>query len=415
MERPAFYWGVGIENCWMAEHDEPGRSGKRLLDVFLQMQHYTMWREDLDRAAELGVNALRYSVPWYRANPRPGEYDWAWIGRSLEHLVGKLGIIPIIDLIHYGTPLWLENGVLNHEYPERIAEYASAFARQFRGLVSHYTPHNEPQISALFGGYRAYWPPYLVGVDGWTKVGLNVGRGIVLTSQALRAEVADATLISADCLAAPGSEEVRQKLGVAVTDSERDEFEYQVATFPASLAYGKVRPGTPFWAALSRAGYSGEQLAWFTANAQLPDILGHNYYPTVEGVDAEALVAEGARQLEARLTRAARFFGRPLYLTETSAGDTDEHKVAWMRAAHQTIARLKERGVAVVGMNWWPLFETLQWDYRDSARTVAESIRRAGWNNGLYLIEEQFDGTLARVRTGAADGYRDLIAAHPMG
>lgn len=138
------------------------------------------------------MNALRYSVPWYRANPRPGEYDRAWIGRSLEYLVGKLGIVPIIDLIHYGTPLWLENGVLNHECTERIAEYASAFARQFKGLVSHYTPRNEPQISALWRvcGYRTYWPPYLVGVDGWTKVGLKVGRGMALTSQALRAEVA---------------------------------------------------------------------------------------------------------------------------------------------------------------------------------------------------------------------------------
>ncbi len=413
MEGPAFYWGIGIENCWMAEHDEPNRSGKRLLDVFLQMQHYAMWREDLDRAAELGVNALRYSVPWYRANPRPGEYDWVWIGRSLEYLVGKLGIIPIIDLIHYGTPLWLENGVLNHEYPERIAEYASAFARQFKGLDSHYTPHNEPQISALFGGYRAYWPPYLVGVDGWTKVGLNVGRGMVLTSQALRAEVADATLISADCLAAPGSEEVCQKLGVEVTEPERDEFEYQVATFPACLAYGKVQPSTPFWAALNRAGYSDEHLAWFAANAQLPDIVGHNYIRPSRASTSRRWRPRG--RISSRLSIAARFFDRPLYLTETSAGDTDEHKVAWMQAAYQTIARLKERGVAVVGMNWWPLFETVQWDYRDSAKTVAESITRAGWNNGLYLIEEQFDGTLARVRTGAADGYRDLIAAHLMG
>jgi beta-glucosidase len=238
---------------------------------------------------------------------------------------------------------------------------------------------------------------------------------MVLTSQALRAEIANATLISADCLAAPEPKEVRQKLRVAVADSEREEFEYQVATFPASLAYGKVGPNSPFWAALGRAGVAEERLRWFAANAQLPDVVGHNYYPTIEGVDVEVLATEGARQLEARLRRAAAFFGCPLYLTETSAGDTDEHKTAWMRAAHQTIAKLRQQGVAVVGMNWWPLFETLQWDYRDSVKTVAESITRIGWNNGLYLIEEQFDGTLARVRTGAADGYRDLIAAYPTG
>ena len=40
LPRPKFYWGVGIENCWIAQTD-PVKDGKRrLLDVFLQMGHY---------------------------------------------------------------------------------------------------------------------------------------------------------------------------------------------------------------------------------------------------------------------------------------------------------------------------------------------------------------------------------------
>src|SRR5512135_3434627 len=88
------YLGVGIENCWMAQHDPRIRPGKRLLDVHLQMQHYTYWKEDLQLAADLGINAIRYSVPWYRANPAPGRYDWNWI----ENPIGWLrehGITPI--------------------------------------------------------------------------------------------------------------------------------------------------------------------------------------------------------------------------------------------------------------------------------------------------------------------------------
>ncbi|MCC7353109.1 MAG: family 1 glycosylhydrolase [Anaerolineae bacterium] len=413
-----FYWGIGIENCWMAEHNEKNRPPKRLLDVYLQMQHYITWREDLDRVADLGVKVLRYSVPWYKANPKPGVYDWCWIAQPLEYMVQRLGIIPVVDLIHYGTPLWMENSVLNHAFPQRIAEYAAAFARQFKGLVNHYTPHNEPQISAFFGGYQAYWPPYLVGIDGWIKVGLNIATGMVLTSQALRAEVADAVLISAECLASPPPAEVREKLNLVVPEGASDDFTYQVQTFPSCLVCGKVKLESPFRKALARAGATEEQLVWFMVNEQSPDIVGHNFYPNCfdqEGVTAEEAIAKGARDLGARLRRTATFFQRPVYLSETSTGYTDEQKAAWMRAAYGVIAGLRAEGLPIVGMNWWPLFETIQWDYRDTARTVAESIRRGGWNNGLYLIEERFDGTLARVRTGAADAYRALITAHPSG
>jgi len=414
MPQPSFYWGVGLENCWMAEHDEPNRSPKRLLDVFLQMQHYAVWREDLDKAADLGVTAIRYSVPWYKANPRRGVYDWAWITEALDYIVNHLNIVPVVDLIHYGTPLWMDNGVLNHAYPQHIADYAAAFARQFRGLVTHYTPHNEPQVGATYSGLTAYWPPYLTGIDGWLRVGRNIATGMVLTTEALRTELSDAVVISADCLASPHPDQVQAQLGGFVPEEVRADFAYQVRTFPASLAYGAVSPSGPFAAMLRDAGMPEPELAWFTTHAQAPDIVGHNFYPAcfenTTGLDHGRLKA-ATDELEARLQQAALFFHRPTYLTETSAGHTDEQKRAWMHAAHEAITRLRARGIQVVGMNWWPLFETLQWDYRDTTRTVAESIRPGGWNNGLYLIEEQFDGTLARVPTGAVAAYRDLIAA----
>ncbi|KKK49425.1 hypothetical protein LCGC14_3135190, partial [marine sediment metagenome] len=85
LARPPFYWGVGIENCWMAQTDPARDDNRRLLDVFLQMQHYEKWKPDLDLAAEVGVNSIRYSVPWYKAEPKPGVYDWSWIDGPIEY------------------------------------------------------------------------------------------------------------------------------------------------------------------------------------------------------------------------------------------------------------------------------------------------------------------------------------------
>ena len=116
LARPNFYWGVGIENCWIAQTKSSKDGNRRLLDVFLQMQHYERWKSDLDFAKDIGFNAIRYSVPWYKSEPKPGVYDWSWIDKPVEYLVNQLGIIPIMDLIHYGTPTWMEDGVIDERF-----------------------------------------------------------------------------------------------------------------------------------------------------------------------------------------------------------------------------------------------------------------------------------------------------------
>ena len=81
------------------------------------------------------------------------------------------------------------------------------------------------------------------------------------------------------------------------------------------------------------------------------------------------------------------------------------------------IAQLKQEGTPVVGMNWWPLYDSMMWDYRDNTKTVMECIQPGGWgwNNGLYTIKEHPDGKLVRVRTGAVDAYRKIIAKTKFG
>jgi beta-glucosidase len=413
MGRLPFYWGVGIENCWMAEYNEPNRLAKRSLDVFLQMQHYELWQEDLDLAAGLGVNALRYSVPWYKSNPQPGIYAWDWMTRSLDYLVNRKKITPIIDLIHYGTPLWMENSVFNHAYPQRMAEYASAFARRFVGLVDHFTPHNEPQLSATYCGHNAYWPPYLTGVDGWVQVGLNVARGMILSSQALRTELSDVTLISADCQVSPPPEMIRKAAGFPIPAEEQDEFEYMVKTFPACLAYGCVPVDSAFARFLVEFGLKEAELEWFASQAHAPDFVGHNYYPMFledQNNPYEQYMQGGKDALLRRMRKAYTFYRRPLYVSETSGGSTPAEKRQWLEIVIEVVAELRAEGIPVVGINWWPLYETIQWEYRDNTKTALETIIRGGWNNGIYLIEEQFDGSLARVPSGFEKDFREVIS-----
>jgi beta-glucosidase/6-phospho-beta-glucosidase/beta-galactosidase len=394
-----FYIGVGIENCWMAQTDYPGT---RLLDVFLQMQHYDKWQEDLQLAKELGTNAIRYSVPWYRSNPSPGNYDWDWIAEPLDWLVDN-GITPVIDLIHYGTPIWMDNGVLNSQFPELFAEYAHAFARRFDGIVDHYTPMNEPQLSASKSGYDAVWPPYLHGVDGFCTVCLPLARAIVMASRALRDACVHCCLISAECNSAPVYKILATEAGLP--ELELGSTVYH-RLFPASLSYGKILPDNPLVRVLRRMGYADDDFQWFLEHAEPPDILGYNYYPDLETITP----VEARVRLLRYLTEAHAGFGLPVYITETSSGLDDEKKIQWVRALGELCKEAREQELPVFGINWWPLFETIQWDYRVNGKSVEDCIVPGGWNNGLYVVNKEPGASLGRIPTGAVAEFRTLCA-----
>jgi len=77
---------------------------------------------------------------------------------------------------------------------------------------------------------------------------------------------------------------------------------------------------------------------------------------------------------------------------------------------HEMVQALRAEKFPIVGLNWWPLFETIQWDYRENPeKPLADFIYSGGWNNGLYRIEAGPGGELKRVRTPAADVYKRLL------
>ena len=194
-EEDAFRWAVGIEDTFIPQVRT--RTG-RAMDLYELTDHYAQWREDLVLAAEVGADTMRYGIPWYRVNPEPGRYDWEWTDRVLEHIVTDLRITPIIDLVHYGTPLWLERQFIHPDYPQRVAEYAHAFADRYRELVSWYTPLNEPRINARVCGFNGTWPPYLRGQRGYVRMVMALAEGTSLTVAAIRAAQPHATIVPAE-------------------------------------------------------------------------------------------------------------------------------------------------------------------------------------------------------------------------
>lgn len=434
-----FAWATGIEDTFIGQTE---RVGERVLDEYALTHHYLYWREDIDRAAGLGVRAMRYGIPWYKVEPAPGVFDWEWVDRVLEYIAGK-GIAVIVDLMHYGTPLWLDNQFLNSSYPQRVALYAAEFARRYRHIVSHYTPLNEPWITVAFTGVHGIWPPYLRGNDGAVKILRSLTRGIVLSIEAIRAEDPSAVIVNVDAA------------GEAIASTPQLE-EYAALTtartfIATDLVTGRVDSKHLLYNWLIQNGMDDADLVWHFDHAAQIDIEGVNYYPEtsvtrVEEVNGEIISSrfDGGVDGLARSIRAfAHRYGRPVMVTETSTNGTLDARGRWLEQSVALVPQLRAEGVPLIGYTWWPLFDLIDWSYRHSARPLEEFVTRLGpatldssqiaamiktmqWTSleqlplqayvapmGLYELRMQFDGTFARVPSRLVDAYRRAISAGP--
>jgi beta-glucosidase len=394
-----FRFAVGIEDTFVP-HAFPGH---RPLDEYELTQHYRFWSEDLGRAAEVGATAVRYGFPWYRLNPAPGRFVWDWADQVVDRLE-ELGLEAIVDLVHYGTPLWLDNGFLNADFPARLAEFAAALAGRHQGRLRTWTPLNEPQITAMHCGEQGSWPPRLTGHDGYVKLVRAIIRGVVAAQRAIAAVDGRASFVHVEA--------TFRYVGESGPFAEEVELLRARQFLIQDLLCGRVDDAHPLAGYLRRHGFGDDDLAWSAANRAVPDVLGVNYYPhltTVEYRAGEALPVQrrprrddGTAGLEEILRAFAAHYRLPLMVTETSVLGDVAQRLAWLDASLELVARLRDQGVEIVGYTWWPLFDLVAWDYRDALGPVNEHLARMG----LYDLEPDEIGTLHRRPTPVADRFR---------
>ena len=65
---------------------------------------------------------LRYGPPIHKIFLGPSEYDWSFADQVMSEMQ-RLGIRPIIDLVHFGLPDWLIDSQ-NADWPRHVADYA---------------------------------------------------------------------------------------------------------------------------------------------------------------------------------------------------------------------------------------------------------------------------------------------------
>jgi beta-glucosidase/6-phospho-beta-glucosidase/beta-galactosidase len=403
LDETPFIWAAGIENTAIA-HPDP-RTG-RILDEFDLTEHYDRWEEDMALMADLGVSHARYGIPWHLVNPRPGVFNWRWADRVLERLMAVHRIEPIVDLVHYGTPVWIKRSFLDPDYPQRIAEYAAAFAGRYRGLCSWYTPYNEPRIGAWWAGKLGRWPPYLRGNRGFIRVITQICRGICLTQRAVTEIQPDARFVHVDATDLYRADDPQNPTLSAAANHKQD-----IGFLALDLVMGRVDSDHPLREWISPHGLTDSDSAWFSQYRVQPDIIGLNMYPMCSGKlvrlrkgRVETITRKCWTETLEALVRlyAERFAPIPIMVTETAS--LPRSKTRWIKDSTTAVLELREEGIPIIGYTYWPLFTMVAWPYQSGIRRMEDCMYRIGlWD--LVKTERGFD----RIRTPAAAAYESVI------
>lgn len=114
-----------------------------------------------DFVGPLGAKHMRVQSGWFRCEPRPGTYDWAWLDRMIDHACAE-GVRPWLQ-ISYGNPAYPGGGDRDlagglPTSPEALAawdRWVQALVTRYQDRVFEWEIWNEPDLNRTGGAKPA--------------------------------------------------------------------------------------------------------------------------------------------------------------------------------------------------------------------------------------------------------------------
>ncbi|MBV9390425.1 MAG: family 1 glycosylhydrolase, partial [Verrucomicrobia bacterium] len=328
--------------------------------------HYASWREDFDCVQELGIQFLRYGPPLYRTHLGPDRYDWTFADETFADLRER-GVIPIVDLCHFGVPDWIGD-FQNPDFPTLFAAYAGAFAQRYP-WVQIYTPVNEMFICALFSGRYGWWNEQLTTDGGFVTALKHVVKANVLAMHAILALRPDALFIQSESSEYFHAEDPYAIRPAEILNAER--------FLSLDLNYGR-RVNSQMYEFLMDSGMTRKEYHFFLRNnLRHYCIMGNDYYATNE----HRVSRDGSTRPSGEVfgySEITRQYHRryllPVMHTETNCaqGERGDEAVLWLWKEWANVLRLRNDGIPIVGFTWYSITDQVDWDtaLRENRGTV---------------------------------------------
>jgi beta-glucosidase len=168
---PSFQWGVSTAGYQCEGYDNSSMwnkwdlSGKTKDHNPKGTDFLNRYKEDIQLAKDMGVNAFRFSIEWSRIEPRKGYIDPNGIQfyRNLINTLKEKNMVPLVTLVHFNYPQWVvddgqgsKKGLENPDFVKYFLKYTETVVKEFGPDVKYWLTFNEPNI----------WVPgaYLIGM-----------------------------------------------------------------------------------------------------------------------------------------------------------------------------------------------------------------------------------------------------------
>jgi beta-glucosidase/6-phospho-beta-glucosidase/beta-galactosidase len=345
-----FMFATGIE-CSAPTID----GGRWRIDQLEETGHYRHWRRDLELTREIGLKYLRYGPPLHLIYQGENKFEWDFLDPVCAAMQ-ELGIVPIIDLCHFGVPDWLEN-FQNTALPDALAEYARAFAKRYP-WIKFYTPVNEMYVTARMSALDGAWNEQMRTDRAFVTAVGNLARASVLMMQAILEVRPDAIFVNSE------SSEFHQPCCPDKEIQRTADFENQRRFIALDLLYSRAVRADVFLYLLDN-GMQREDYEWFMAQSVgKRAILGIDYYEWNEKLINSDGHIEMLGELFGWYVIAMQYYERYRRLvmhTETNTTDADAAP-AWLWRQWHNVQLIRHNGVPVVGFTWYSLLDQVDWN-----------------------------------------------------
>lgn len=343
-----FMFATGIE-CSYPTIDH----GKTRRDLLAECGHYDHWKEDLGLVKELGLNVLRYGLPYYSIHKGPEKFDWSFADEVMNE-IKRLDITPILDLMHFGMPDWIGN-YQNPELPVHFAKYAAAISKRYP-WVRFYTPINEIYVTAKMSAREGIWNEQLKSEKAFVTALKNIVAASIMANHQIAKNRPDCIVIQSE-----SAEYIHEAY---VSKSPKIQMINKTRFLALDLLYAHA-PDADVCMYLLDNGLTREEYDWFMAGEPPGyQITGNDYYGRNEHIRLKNGEMINASDVLGWYLITKDYYNRyrkPVMHTETNTFDAKEAPV-WLWKQWLNILQMRKDGVPVLGFTWYSLIDQVDWD-----------------------------------------------------
>lgn len=236
-------------------------------DLLAETDHYARYKEDLGLVKELGLKVLRYNLPYYLIHKAPGKFDWEFADQAMAE-IKRLGITPILDLMHFGVPDWIGN-FQNPELPVHFAEYCGAVAKRYP-WVRFYTPVNEIYVTARASAKDGIWNEQLKDDRAFITAMKHIAAASIMGNQQIARYRPDCIIVQSE-----SAEYIHEMRAV---ESNEVRLTNKLRFLSLDLLYAHTIDAEVLLYCLDN-GLTRKELEWFMAGEPPGyEIMGNDYY-----------------------------------------------------------------------------------------------------------------------------------------